>query len=101
MIGDGVNQNDLFEADRDDEMIKYYSDVQCDSTHIYLLFHGVAEKDLGNCPTYLRVYDHKLNENQRNFLYDRYFDRFLVTQKGQILLYSPIDEDYLFTSMVD
>lgn len=97
VLGDDINQNDLYEADRDDEMIKYYSDVQCDSTHIYLLYHGVEEKKLNVSSTYLRVYDINLTKNLQNLVFDKYYNQFLVNGE-KALLYSPVDEDYLFTT---
>ncbi|MCC8072036.1 MAG: TolB-like 6-bladed beta-propeller domain-containing protein [Bacteroidales bacterium] len=96
VLGDEITQNDLYEADRDAEMIKYYTDVQCDSSSIYLLYHGVAEKDLFHSPTSLRVYDIDLTENQQNAMFDRFFDQFLLTTSGDVVLYSPNNEDYLF-----
>lgn len=96
VMGDNIDQNDLYEADRDPEMIKYYSDVQCDSDCIYLLYHGVAEKDLPASSTYLRVYDIGLTRNRKNAMFDRYLDKFLVAGSGDVLFYSPDNEDYLF-----
>ena len=96
VMGNEIDQNDLYESDRDAEMIKYYSDAQCDSGRIYLLYHGVAEKDLSTSPTYLRVYDMNLTENQQNAMFDQYLNQFLVADGGNVLLYSPNNEDYLF-----
>lgn len=100
VLGNEDDQNDLYIADRDDEMIKYYSDVQCDSSHIYLLYHGVAEKELINSFTYLRVYDINLTENLQNVELKKFFSQFLVTDGKKVLLYSPISENHLFTTIL-
>ncbi|MCM1111513.1 MAG: hypothetical protein NC336_09910 [Clostridium sp.] len=45
VVGDDRTQYDLFEAEKIDQMVKYYDDVQCDSEYAYLLFGGVPEKE--------------------------------------------------------
>lgn len=98
-IGNSDNiekQSDLYEKDRDDEMIKYYSDVQCDDRYAYLLWHGVEERNLETFPTYLRIYDLATGNNKRNIKLDRYFTKLLTDGRGNILLWSPHSENSIF-----
>lgn len=95
-IGNAFSQNDLYESDRDNEMKKFYSDVQCDARNAYLLYHGVPEQELEYSPTYLHIYDLESGKNVKNIKIDKYIDCLLVTDDGMIILYSPSDEDKIF-----
>lgn len=96
-IGNSADQSDLYEADRDNEMVKYYSDVQCDKKYAYLLWHGVEEQNLETSPTRLLIYDMATGENIRNILLDRYYEQLLTDGDGRIMLWSPLAEDNIYS----
>ena len=95
-IGNSSDQSELYEADRDDEMVKYYSDVQCDDRYIYLLWHGAEERELDLSPTHLLVYDITTGENIKNILLDRCFTKLLTDGNGRIILWTPLAENNIY-----
>lgn len=95
-IGNHKNQKRLFEEDKDDEMIKYYSDIQISNGHAYVLYQGEQERNLYNADTKLKIYDLNDNKLVKTFALGRYFDQLLLRDNGEIILYSPENEDYLF-----
>lgn len=96
-IGNTIDQYDLYDADRDQEMIKYFSDIQCDDARAYILYHGVAEERLGDSAAHLLVYDLDSGSNIANINLGTYFNQLLIGRDGTIYLYSPQSEDYIFT----
>ena len=77
-------------------MIKYFSDIQCDSKYAYLLYHGVETNKLEYSPTYLLIYDLDSYKNVANIRLDYYFDQLLVNNAGKIILSSPNHEDQIY-----
>jgi len=96
-IGNSPDQSGLYEADRDDEMVKFYSDVQCDDRYIYLLWHGTTERELDQSPTHLLVYDITTGENIKNIVLDSCFTKLLIDRNGLIFLWSPLTENNLYS----
>lgn len=96
IIGDENDQYDKFEADKDDEMFKYYSDIQSDSKYAFALYQNNEERNLNNTKTHLLIYDLETGENVKNILLPGYFDKLLVNNKGVAVLSSPLEENKLF-----
>lgn len=95
-IGSHENQKRLYEEDRDDEMIKYYSDIQISDGYVYALYQGEQERNLSSADTKLKIYDLNAHKLVRIFVLGRFFDQLLLRDNGDIILYSPENEDYLF-----
>ena len=95
-IGNDEDQYDKYEADKDEEMIKYYSDIQSDSKYAYLLYQNNEERNLQNTKTHLLKYDLDSGKNVKNILLNGYFDKLLVNDKDVVVLYSPLEENKLF-----
>ena len=49
-------QYDLFQQDRDDEMVFHYADIACGKEKIYALYQGVAVKDLASVHSRIEIY---------------------------------------------
>jgi hypothetical protein len=92
------DQTTLYEQDRDDEMIKYYSDIQLDTKNAYVLNQSVAEgKLMGSC-SHLQIFNLKDGKNIANIKLDKFYQELILMPSAhKILLYSPTNEDYLFS----
>ena len=99
-IGNYENQKRLYDEDRDDEMIKYFSDIQISGGYAYALYQGVQEKNLSNAETKLKIYDLNDYKLVKTISLGRFFDQFLLRNNGEIILYSPEKEDYLFKLII-
>lgn len=104
-VGDSSTQEDLYEADRDDEMVKHYSDVYAVGNKVCLLYQGVQERDMRKSPTHLLVYDMESRSNLANINLGRYFSdmQYWKDSSGseRIVLFDPLSEDYLFVLDLD
>ena len=95
-FGEPEDQSDLYEADRDDEMIRYYSDIALRGDRIYALFNGVAEGTLSESETRLEIFNATTLECLANLNLKGYFDRVAAGERGEVYLYTPEREDYVF-----
>lgn len=99
-IGHYENQKKLYDEDRDDEMIKYFSDIQISDGYAYALYQGVQEKNLSDAETELKIYDLCKYKLVKTISLGRFFDQLLLRNNGEIILYSPENEDYLFKLII-
>lgn len=95
-IGRPVSQANLYKEDRDDEMVKFYSDVAVRNGKAYLLWQGVPEQQLGESHSFLQIYDLATMKNLANIDLGGYF-RDLLVNDDVVYLYSPTREDYIFS----
>ncbi len=97
-IGDIKSQKDLYNEDRDDEMIKYYSDISCVSGNAYALYQGVKEENLEDAHTHLEIFDMENGKCIANIALDKYYTNIIATMDSMIYLYSPNMDDYVYIS---
>ena len=96
-IGESETQEELYKQDRDDEMIKHYSDIYCGKNKIYALYQGVQEKDLPDAHSYLEVFDIVKGVNVANIKLERYVTDILIDEKqNKAYVYAPESGDYLY-----
>ena len=96
VLGDDKLQEDLYNQDRDDEMILYYSDVYCNDDYIYALYQGISCKDLSSARSHVEIYSLKEGKNIDNLELDELITDFTVGPDGMIYGYNPFSEEYLF-----
>lgn len=95
-FGEPTDQSELYEADRDEEMIRYYCDIGMSGDRIYALFSGVAEGNLSGSESRLEIFETSTLRNLANINLKGYFSQLLAAGNGEVILYSPEREDYVF-----
>lgn len=96
VLGDDQLQEDLYNQDRDDEMIVYYSDIYCNNDYIYALYQGVPYKDLSSVESHVEIYSLKKGKNIGNLDLEQLITDFAVDSECVIYGYNPFSEEYLF-----
>lgn len=97
IIGDDKLQNDLYNKDRDDEMIYYYSDVICGKNTIYAIYQGTQVQNLSNVRSSLEIYNLE-GENLNTINLGRYISDIVIDETSNIVYACDknIEDDYLY-----
>lgn len=70
-LGNDETQMDLYNADRDDEMVKYYSDVFVYGGYLFVLRQNIEDGRMGDANTHLLVFDLASGINVENIALGR------------------------------
>lgn len=96
-IGNDETQIDLYDADRDDEMIKYYSDLFVYEDNLFVLRQNIEDGRMGDANTHLLVYDLESGINMENIALGREVSEFQVIPGiDRIVFYSILSPDVIY-----
>lgn len=97
ILGNDETQTDLYNADRDDEMIKYYSDVFVYEGHLFVLRQNIEDGRMGDADTHLLVYDLESCINVENIALGREVSELQVIPGiDRIVFYSMSTPDVIY-----
>lgn len=97
VIGNDLTQTDLYNADRDLEMIKYYSDAVIHGGRLFTLYQGIEDGRIAEAKTHLEIYDLKTRKNVANInLGMECYEMQVMPAAGKIMLYSSSKPDLLY-----
>lgn len=96
-LGNSDTQTYLYNADRDDEMIKYYSDLFVYGGYLFTLYQGIEDGRLDEACTHLEVYDLDTGRNVANISLGREISELQVMPDIDVIaLYSASNPDILY-----
>lgn len=97
IFGNDEIQTDLYNADRDDEMIKYYSDVFVYEGHLFVLRQNIEEGRMEDANTHLQVYDLESGVKVENIALGREVSEFQVMPGiDRIVFYSKSSPEVIY-----
>lgn len=96
-LGNDETQIDLYNADRDDEMIKYYSDVFVYEGYLFVLRQNIEDGRMGDANTHLLIYDLESGLNVENIAFGREVSELqVIPDIDRIVFYSISTPDVIY-----
>lgn len=96
-LGNDKTQTELYNADRDDEMIKYYSDVFVYDGNVFVLRQNIEDGRMADANTHLLVYDLKSGVNVENISLGREVSELqVIPDIDRIVFYSMLNPDFIY-----
>lgn len=96
-LGNDETQMDLYNADRDDEMIRYYSDVFVYEDYLFVLRQNIEDGRMSDANTHLLVYDLESGANVENIALGREVSELqVIPDIDRIAFYSMSSPDVIY-----